>query len=303
MASYPPPTENLPIFDDIVFRDLGDEPLTFNDAKKYFLQFPNAQGTENLQAINVNDVATFYDDIGAKGSLNRFGDYDLVANQTYLTINDTTQTITGNADTEINLTTTGLVKIGDYTGATTYMFMDIANQNIDLYSATGGVALTSPSVISINALPNGEITLFTAGDIRIGNIGGAGNQNELKINATKMTAKTTNGFQLIDSSIQYPSSYRTTSTTLATTFQYAQTFNGSSITATLPLVDSNNVGTQYLITNTNATALTVASSGSQTIYSTISPATATSRSLNTGHSHIFTAIRTTATNVYGWSMV
>lgn len=380
MATYPPPNfiEPITVFNTSNWISSGE---TIDEAflNANYLKYPVAQGTETLQAINVNGISTFNNNIDAIGSLNRFGDYDNISGGTFLTINDTTQTITGNATAslgiksigvmsfgdllgqgngtvistddpnlaininaggltrigevntnnskividpanqamtltaasqltlstfgDINLTSTGLVKIGDYAGSTTYMFMDVVNQNIDLYSATGVVALTSPNAISLNALPNGEITLFTAGDIRIGNIGGAGNQNELKINATKMTAKTTNGFQLIDSTIQYPSSYRTTSTTLATTFQYAQTFNGASITATLPLVDGNNVGTQYLITNTNATALTVASSGSQTIYSTISPATATSRSLGTGHSQIFTAIRTTATNVYGWSMV
>lgn len=373
MTSAEPPN---PWFSTINF----NEAFFSSNTQSISLPYANATYLKRVGiATSVASTTTFNGDLSCSGSLIKLGDYDLVANQTYLTINDTTGTITGNATAslgiksvgimsfgdllgqgngtvistddpnlaitinaggltrigdvntnnskividpanqtmtltassqialssfaEINLATTGLVKIGDYAGSTTYMFMDVVNQNIDLYSATGVVSLTSPNAISLNALPNGEITIFTAGDIRIGNIGGAGNQNELKINATKMTAKTTNGFQLIDSTIQYPSSYRATGITLATTSQYAQTFNGSSITATLPLVDGNNVGSQYLITNTNATTLTVTSSGSQTIYSTISPATATSRSLGTGHSQIFTAIRTTATNVYGWSMV
>lgn len=58
MADYTPPTEELPIFDSSVFLS-GDEPLTYNQAKKKFLRYPNAQGTENLQAINVNGTATF----------------------------------------------------------------------------------------------------------------------------------------------------------------------------------------------------------------------------------------------------
>jgi len=62
MADYTPPTENLPIFDSTVFLT-GDEPLTYNDAKKRFLRYPNAQGTENLQTINVNGVATFNNDV------------------------------------------------------------------------------------------------------------------------------------------------------------------------------------------------------------------------------------------------
>ena len=58
MASYPPPTENLPIFNPVVFTT-GDEPLTYNDAVKKFLKYPNAQGTENLKDIVVNGTALF----------------------------------------------------------------------------------------------------------------------------------------------------------------------------------------------------------------------------------------------------
>ena len=58
MAEYEPPTETLPIFDPVVF-STGDEPLTYNIAVKKFLKYPSAQGTENLQAINVNGISTF----------------------------------------------------------------------------------------------------------------------------------------------------------------------------------------------------------------------------------------------------
>ena len=227
----------------------------------------------------------------------------LTLNETSITHSNATNPLTITSNGDINLTSTEIITIGDYTGATTYLYMDIPNQIIDLYSGTGGVALTSPNVISINAQPSGDINIFTAGDIRIGNIGGLGNQNEFNINATKATLKTTNGFQLLDSNIQYPSTYRATGTTLTTASNYAQTFNGTTLIATLPIVDGINVGTQFLITNTNAGNLAVASQSSQFIYSSTGSASATSRTLNTGHSHIFTAIRTTATNIYGWSMV
>ncbi len=58
MSFYEPPTENLAIFDPSVFTS-NDEPLTIATGSKYFLRFPYAQNTENLQAINVNGVATF----------------------------------------------------------------------------------------------------------------------------------------------------------------------------------------------------------------------------------------------------
>lgn len=58
MTSYAPPTENVAIFDTINFTS-GETVLTQNQADKRYLRFPNAQGTENLQAINVNGLATF----------------------------------------------------------------------------------------------------------------------------------------------------------------------------------------------------------------------------------------------------
>ena len=57
---------------------------------------------------------------------------------------------------------------------------------------------------------------------------------------------------------------------------------------------ATNVGTQFTITNTNATGLTITTTGgTQLIYSTIAPASATSRTLAQANSHIFTAILTT----------
>jgi hypothetical protein len=58
MAEYSPPIENLPIFDKLVFLS-GDEYITQNQADKRYLRYPNAQGTENLQAINVGGISNF----------------------------------------------------------------------------------------------------------------------------------------------------------------------------------------------------------------------------------------------------
>ena len=58
MADYPPPTENLPIFNNSVFID-REQPLTIAYADSHYLRFPYAQGTENLATINVSGVATF----------------------------------------------------------------------------------------------------------------------------------------------------------------------------------------------------------------------------------------------------
>jgi hypothetical protein len=47
MASYLPPTENLPIFDNQVF-STNDIALTYTEARKYFVTFPSAQGTSTI---------------------------------------------------------------------------------------------------------------------------------------------------------------------------------------------------------------------------------------------------------------
>jgi len=58
MANYNPPTENLPIFDNSVFVS-NETPVTIDYANKHYLKYPNAQGTENLQAITVSGSASF----------------------------------------------------------------------------------------------------------------------------------------------------------------------------------------------------------------------------------------------------
>lgn len=68
MADYKPPTEQLPIFDSSVFLS-GDQTLTQNQADKRYLRYPNAQGTENLQAINVNGPADFNTSVNIDGIL------------------------------------------------------------------------------------------------------------------------------------------------------------------------------------------------------------------------------------------
>ena len=58
MTDYTPPLEDLPIFDSSVF-NVAEVPLTQASADKRYLRYPNAQGTENLQAIVVNGTASF----------------------------------------------------------------------------------------------------------------------------------------------------------------------------------------------------------------------------------------------------
>lgn len=112
------------------------------------------------------------------------------------------------------------------------------------------------------------------------------------------------GVKINPNHIQYPATYNAANASISTTSNAVQTFNGSNLTATLFNASATNVGTQFTITNTNATSLTVTTTGgTQLIYSSTGAASATSRSLAVGHSHIFTAILTTGASTYGWSMV
>ena len=68
MSVYLPPTENLPIFDSAVFKESNEGYLTYEKANKYFLKYPSAQGKETLQAIDVNGVSQFYDNLTMKNT-------------------------------------------------------------------------------------------------------------------------------------------------------------------------------------------------------------------------------------------
>ena len=113
-----------------------------------------------------------------------------------------------------------------------------------------------------------------------------------------------NGNWSFSGNLKYSTTYHTSSpTTLNTISKYSNTFDvNSGGTCTLTLVDSNNVGVQFLITNVNSSNLIVNTSSSQNIYSSTSPPSATTRTLAQYNSQIFTAIQTGLSN-YGWSMV
>jgi hypothetical protein len=83
MADYKPPTEQLPIFDTTVFLS-GDQAITQNQADKRYLRYPNAQGTENLQAINVNGVADFNTLVNIDGILTTTNAINMIGGSTAL---------------------------------------------------------------------------------------------------------------------------------------------------------------------------------------------------------------------------
>lgn len=67
---YPPPLEDVPIFDPLLFivPDLG--PLTEAIADTKYLRFPFAQGKESMAVMDVLGTATFFDAITHQGANN-----------------------------------------------------------------------------------------------------------------------------------------------------------------------------------------------------------------------------------------
>tara|TARA_R110000772_G_scaffold23705_1_gene63244 strand:- start:794 stop:1384 length:591 start_codon:yes stop_codon:yes gene_type:complete len=70
MSSYNPPVDNLPIFSTIVFKESNNNSLTLGQADKRYLRFPFAQGTENLQSINVSGSTTLNGGLTIGGAKN-----------------------------------------------------------------------------------------------------------------------------------------------------------------------------------------------------------------------------------------
>lgn len=57
MASYLPPTEELPIFDNQVFDTVNNTALTYAEAKKYFVSYPIAQGTATITDLITGEIS------------------------------------------------------------------------------------------------------------------------------------------------------------------------------------------------------------------------------------------------------
>lgn len=105
MSEYLPPNniEPISIFNPANFETLTDF-LTIDYANKHYLKYPIAQGTENLQAINVGGIATFN---GSAIILN--GDSNI--QQTSSTIaNNLTETL---FETSFGLSLSPTIQVGD----------------------------------------------------------------------------------------------------------------------------------------------------------------------------------------------
>lgn len=249
------------------------------------------------------------------------GDPDGSANQTLLKIDDLAQTISCDIRS-------GNFSAGDITNAVngTKIVADANANGITLYSTGFVIADTSQGNFSagdINAIGNGTniqivdssqlLYLNSGGNIQANSNGGtfsagdtAGANNLTLIKADDVARVITldgyNGTVINKGGVQQKTAYKTTAYNPVFGTDYQLTYNGSNLTITLPAVSAGSTGWSFNITNVNATALTVNSSSSQLIYSSTGVASATSRSLATGHSFLFTSIQS-GSSTYAWSMV
>ena len=108
MSDYLPPTENLPTYDSIVFKQSNEEYLTYDKAKKMFLKYPVAQGKETLQAVDINGATNVYNNFLISPSSSSLNNLNYVPSTNTLTITNgagTSTTIT-NVGISQTLTTT-----------------------------------------------------------------------------------------------------------------------------------------------------------------------------------------------------
>ena len=153
MSIYSPPTQNVAIFDTELFKT-SDKSITQGEADKRYLRFPIAQGTETLQTIAVNGVATF------NNTINQVGDF---------TINQDIPTT--DVDTRNQLkpstiisgwpssTTTATLAISDSISANTVRFHpNISATNFGSISRTGDA-----TILNAGGSRRLNVTVFTSG--------------------------------------------------------------------------------------------------------------------------------------------
>jgi hypothetical protein len=165
MASYLPPTETLPIFDNTVFVTNNTTALTYADAKKLFITFPTAQATSTIADLITGAISyltpaagSFFNigtnqvsggtirigPTGVSGVSVHAGNIDCTNN----TINNATDAAQNNISLG-NLQTSGVLNIG--TGSRT------TGGTINI--GTGSGAIANPIIMG----GAGTVTTFTNG--------------------------------------------------------------------------------------------------------------------------------------------
>lgn len=195
---------------------------------------------------------------------------------------------------------------------------NVANNNIDMNeknlenvnsilfldsSLNTPILYTSSNNFIIDGSGDGIICNSGSKDFYAGDALGISNNVYIGINQNLKTIDLYSNYGItnnISGGLRIRTSYQTTNYNISE-YDYQITFNGNSLTANLPTIDSSNVGIIYCIVNVNSSNLTVNSNGTQLIYSSQGSPN-NSVNLNTGHSQYFIGIQT-GIGVYGYCMI
>lgn len=162
MSAYPPPKENLPIYNPRDF-EYENFPLTIEDAKDFFLEYPTAQGAETLASIVVNgastfnDVAVINDSLDIKQPTSALNALNIENDNVGVSITATSKTNKGTAGAlTINGSSTAnkenpIVENGD----------SVVSSSIQGANDTGGLTLTQKSATGSGIrIANNKVNIF-----------------------------------------------------------------------------------------------------------------------------------------------
>lgn len=202
MASYLPPTETLPIFDNTVFETNNTTALTYATAKQYFITFPTAQG-----ATTITDFIA--------GAI----DYLSPSSGSFFEIG--TNQVSG-----------GTIRIGP-TGGTAGVSVHCANMDFKNNAMNNATSNTGGDISIGNSQTSGELNIGTGirvtsgngGAINIGNSSNLSNIAPINLGGVYNTV-TIGGNLSLTKSILLPT---TTATLLSTQLGYYTTGTGTGV--------------------------------------------------------------------------
>jgi hypothetical protein len=229
MANYNPPIEDLPIFDSSMFLN-GETTITQNQADKRYLRYPNAQGTENLQQINVNGISTFNSNIVQTGN-------NTITQSTTTNTPNTLKTTLINSNWGDTLNTPTL-KITDNVSTNNISFypnLGTLNYN-PIVQASDKVIMASPGgsalILSVASSVNSGLRITNASSI-IG-YGGTGNTPTNSITCNASSVRVLPALTFIDNKVQNsaftggtPGTYTNTNMTIDANGKISAISNGT----------------------------------------------------------------------------
>jgi hypothetical protein len=256
MATYLPPSENLPIFDTSVFDETNGAYLTYTSAKKLFLTYPIAQGEETIASLIAGSIdytspaSGSYFEIGTNqvsGGTIRLGPTGVSGVSVHAgnidctnnTINNATDAAANNLSLG-NSQTTGVLNIGTGVRATT--------GNGGAINIGGGAGSSAPinigPISAVSGTGTVNINTSTSGAHPV-NIGSTSAITTLNGNVITAVGRIAGGLSSIGTSLPY--AIPTTSNIDVTVV-----INTASASGTLTLPTTNTAGQKITIRNITA---------------------------------------------------